>query len=464
MERSAVTLDRDPQIGPRVAIEVTETAVRARTEVGIHEAGHSDVRSAVAALDDEIALLPDRVVPSRALWAALFESLLTDQNAPVRLDSMQLIHPTAWSPGRRTVLSNAARMMAATLTVRSRAIALAQRGVRTDLSGRSLVVVEVSPGEVAVIVVAHGSAGEPEATVHHLEERSWETKSAADVARAVARAVEEVVRSESTGVAAILVDSADSEMGEAIVGAVDRIGLTPGVSQVAEDSVFRDVGQAPRGPAFVDEQAEEPVVARRPEWTTAPPARSRPRRPAWWPLAAIGLAAAVVVTGVVLTVASTRERRPSPTAPVAATSLLVEGHVQFMVPADWAVRRIPAGGAGSARVEVISPVDPEAVVHVTQVRVNPTETLAATAETLRAAMAKESPGVFTDFKADDRKADRPAVTYTEVRPGHDIVWTVLLDDDLRIGIGCQFMRDSYVDVQKACDMAIRTVRKVISGN
>ena len=165
-----------------------------------------------------------------------------------------------------------------------------------------------------------------------------------------------------------------------------------------------------------------------------------------------------------MTVASARERRPSPTAPVAATSLLVEGHVQLMVPAEWAVRRIPAGGAGSARVEVISPVDPEAVVHVTQVRVNPTETLAATAETLRAAMAKESPGVFTDFKADDRKADRPAVTYTEVRPGHDIVWTVLLDDDLRIGIGCQFMRDSYVDIRKACDMAIQTVRKVISGN
>jgi type VII secretion-associated protein (TIGR03931 family) len=459
-----VILDRDPQIGTRVAIEVTETAVRARTDAGIREAGHSDVRSAVAALDDEMALLPGRVVPSRALWAALFESLLTDQNAPVRLDSMQLIHPTAWSPGRRTTLSNAARMMAARLTVRSRAIALAERGVRTDLSGRSLVVVEVSPGEVAVIVVAHGSAGEPEATVRHLEERSWEAKNAADVARAVARAVEDVVRSEPTGVAAILVDSADSEMGEAIVDAVDRIGLTPGVSQVAEDSVFRDVGQAPRGPAFVDEPAEEPVVARRPEWTPASPARSAPRLPAWWPLAAIGLAAAVVVTGVVVTVASARERRASPTAPVVATSLLVEGHVQFMVPAEWAVRRIPAGGAGSARVEVISPADPEAVVHVTQVRVKSTETLASTAETLRAAMTKEPPGVFTDFKADDHKADRPAVTYTEVREGHDIAWTVLLDDDLRIGVGCQSKKDSYNDVEQACDLAIRTAHAVKSGN
>ncbi|MBA0045724.1 type VII secretion-associated protein [Mycobacteroides sp. LB1] len=457
-------LDRDPQVGTRVAIEVTETAVRARTEDGIRVAGHTDIRSAVAALDDDMALLPGRVVPSRALWAALFESLLTDQNAPVRLDSMLLIHPTTWSPGRLTLLSSAARMMAATLTLRPRALALAERGVRADLSGRAFVVVEVSPTEVAVAVVGRGSTGEPASAVCHLEERSWETKSVADVARAVARAVEDIVRNGRPGVAAIVVDSTDNEMGEAIVDAVDRIGLTPGVSQVAEDSVFRDVNRAPRVSASTDEPADEPAVGRAPEWTPAAPARSASRLPRWWPAAAIGLAAAIVVTGVVLTVASTRGRQPSPPTPAMATSLLVEGRVQFMVPAEWAVRRIPAGGAGSARVEVISPKDPEAMVHMTQVRVKSTETLALAAETLRAAMEKEPSGVFTDFTADDRKMGRPAVTYTEVREGHDIAWTVLLDDALRIGVGCQFKKDSYADVQQACELAVRTAQAVDSGN
>ncbi|SIB63123.1 hypothetical alanine and valine rich protein [Mycobacteroides abscessus subsp. abscessus] len=455
-------LDRDPQTGARVAIEVTETAVRARTDDGIQEAGRADVRSAVAALDDDMALLPGRVVPSRALWAALFESLLTDRNAPVRLDSLVLIHPTTWGPARRTLLSSAARMMAATLTVRSRAFALAERGVRADLSGRSLVVVEVSPKEVAVAVVGPGSDGEPAATVRHLEDRSWETRSAADVARAVGCAVERVVRDERPGVAAILVDSADKDMGEAIVDAIDRIGLTPGVSQVAVDSVFREMGQAARTSAFLDQGVVEPVATRPVSaWTPGAPARSTPRLPRWWPAAAIGLAAAIVVTGVVLTVASTRSRQP---APAIATSLLVEGRVQLMVPAEWAVRRIPAGGAGSARVEVISPADPEAVVHVTQVRVKSAETLAATAETLRAAMEKEPQGAFTDFRADDRKMDRPAVTYTEVREGHDIAWTVLLDGDLRIGVGCQFKKDSYADVRQACELAIRTAYAVKSGS
>lgn len=455
-------LDRDPQTGARVAIEVTETAVRARTAEGIQEAGRADVRPAVAALDDDMALLPGRVVPSRALWAALFESLLTDRNAPVRLDSLVLIHPTTWGPARRTLLSSAARMMAATLTVRSRAFALAERGVRADLSGRSLVVVEVSPKEVAVALVGPGSDGEPAATVRHLEDRSWETRSAADVARAVGRAVERVVRDERPGVAAILVDSADKDMGEAIVDAIDRIGLTPGVSQVAVDSVFREMGQVARTSAFLDQGVVEPVATRPASaWTPGAPARSTPRLPRWWPAAAIGLAAAIVVTGVVLTVAATRSRPP---APAIATSLLVEGRVQLMVPAEWAVRRIPAGGAGSARVEVISPADPEAVVHVTQVRVKPAETLAATAETLRAAMEKEPQGAFTDFRADDRKMDRPAVTYTEVREGHDIAWTVLLDGDMRIGVGCQFKKDSYADVRQACELATRTVHAIKSGS
>ncbi|SKF62805.1 type VII secretion-associated protein [Mycobacteroides abscessus] len=455
-------LDRDPQTGARVAIEVTETAVRARTAEGIQEAGRADVRSAVAALDDDMALLPGRVVPSRALWAALFESLLTDRNAPVRLDSLALIHPTTWGPARRTLLSSAARMMAATLTVRSRAFALAERGVRADLSGRSLVVVEVSPKEVAVALVGPGSDGEPAATVRHLEDRSWETRSAADVARAVGRAVERVVRDERPGVAAILVDSADKDMGEAIVDAIDRIGLTPGVSQVAVDSVFREMGQVARTSAFLDQGVVEPVATRPASaWTPGAPARSAPRLPRWWPAAAIGLAAAIVVTGVVLTVAATRSRQP---VPAIATSLLVEGRVQLMVPAEWAVRRIPAGGAGSARVEVISPADPEAVVHVTQVRVKPAETLAATAETLRAAMEKEPQGAFTDFRADDRKMDRPAVTYTEVREGHDIAWTVLLDGDMRIGVGCQFKKDSYADVRQACELAIRTAHAIKSDS
>ena len=93
---------------------------------------------------------------------------------------------------------------------------------------------------------------------------------------------------------------------------------------------------------------------------------------------------------------------------------LVEGRVAVQIPAGWSVQRI-TGGPGSARVQVVSPVDPGAILHITQSRV-PTADLAATADALRSAAAAQPPGVFVDFRPDDRRAGRPAVTYREVRP------------------------------------------------
>ena len=107
----------------------------------------------------------------------------------------------------------------------------------------------------------------------------------------------------------------------------------------------------------------------------------------------------------------------------------------MQIPADWSVQRI-TGGPGSARVQVVSPVDPGAILHITQSRV-PTADLAATADALRSAAEAQPPGVFVDFRPDDRRAGRPAVTYREVRPGHDIHWTVVVAGRVRISIGCQ---------------------------
>ena len=88
-------------------------------------------------------------------------------------------------------------------------------------------------------------------------------------------------------------------------------------------------------------------------------------------------------------------------------------------------------------------MDPGAILHITQSRV-PTADLAATADALRSAAAAQPPGVFVDFRPDDRRAGRPAVTYREVRPGHDIRWTVVVAGRVRISIGCQSTPDNVV--------------------
>ena len=134
-----------------------------------------------------------------------------------------------------------------------------------------------------------------------------------------------------------------------------------------------------------------------------------------------------------------------------ATTDLVEGRIAVRVPADWHVRRV-TDGPGSARVEVVAPDDPDAVLHITQSRVADTD-LAATAAALRAALAGQPPGVFVDFTAEDRRAGRPAVTYREVRPGREIDWTVLRDGGVRIAIGCQ-------NAPAACAAAIESAREI----
>ncbi|MET0455903.1 MAG: type VII secretion-associated protein [Mycobacterium sp.] len=133
---------------------------------------------------------------------------------------------------------------------------------------------------------------------------------------------------------------------------------------------------------------------------------------------------------------------------------LIEGRVAVEVPRGWPVERITVG-PGSARVQVISPAAASDALHVTQSRVRDA-TLAATAEALRVALAGEPGGVFVDFVAAGRRADRPAVTYREVRPDREVSWAVLLDRGVRIAIGCQ----GAVDTTGVCDRAIGSARAI----
>ena len=96
-------------------------------------------------------------------------------------------------------------------------------------------------------------------------------------------------------------------------------------------------------------------------------------------------------------------------------TLLVEGRVGLMVPATWTTQRITSG-PGSARVQVVSPTDGGVALHVTQSVLAQPSSLAKTADTLLAALAESADGAFVDFNPSDRRADRDAVTYREIRP------------------------------------------------
>jgi type VII secretion-associated protein (TIGR03931 family) len=120
------------------------------------------------------------------------------------------------------------------------------------------------------------------------------------------------------------------------------------------------------------------------------------------------------------------------------------------------MRRVVAG-PGSARLQITSPTDPEVALHVTQSRVA-LSSLAATAEFLKTAIDAAPAGVFVDLNPSGRSAERPAVTYREIRVGHDIRWTVWVDKAVRISIGCQSRSGRGDAVRRECDVAVRSAR------
>ena len=177
-------------------------------------------------------------------------------------------------------------------------------------------------------------------------------------------------------------------------------------------------------------------------------ARASPR-PRWVSPRAAAVAVAVVSAGALTAAAIGLDDGPP-----AAVTWLVEGQVAVEVPAQWAVERITSG-PGSARVQVLSPQDRSAAIHVTQARVPPAQTLDATAQSLRTALAEEPDGVFVEFVAHGRRAGREAITYRELRAGRAVDWTVVLDGGVRIAVGCQ-----GDGVGWACDRAVASVHAV----
>jgi len=136
----------------------------------------------------------------------------------------------------------------------------------------------------------------------------------------------------------------------------------------------------------------------------------------------------------------------------------VEGRAALVVPATWPTQRVVAG-PGSARVQVTSPSDPEVALHVTQSPV-PNESLSDTAERLKRAIDAEPAGVFVDFNPSGNSAGRPAVTYREVRPSHQVRWTVLVDGTVRISIGCQSRPGGEDAVRDVCEQAVRSAHAI----
>ncbi|MGB8404509.1 MAG: type VII secretion-associated protein [Mycobacterium sp.] len=350
--------------------------------------------SALCCIDDDVGLVGTKVVRSQTVWSDVMTAAV---GAPV--DRLSVVCPSYWPANRIGRVRDAGRVMAPEVVVRDRRDALREIAGRADST-----VIEV--GEDLVVLSRPGC---PAAAV-----------------RRSSAALELMVAQHLPGASTVIVDAPDGIVGAGQVAAelaklLDRNGIEFVTLSCA------DLCRA----------ADEPAPGR-------------------WPLVRVG---AVVVTLAALGVAvfsgqDMEVSAPSPPAADAELTWVVEGHVAVRVPARWAVNRA-ASGAGSARVQVVSPDDPGRIIHFTQTPVPSRPTLAESAQVLRTAAAALPDGVIVDFDDSSTVAGRAAVTYREVRADRAVRWTVVLDDAIRIAIGCQ-----GPDIADRCEQAIRSAHRV----
>ncbi|OBH08376.1 type VII secretion-associated protein [Mycobacterium sp. E1747] len=403
----------------RAVIEVGPGTIRrlcCRTSVLADEQTSDIIATALTAIDDRVALVGERPVAVAAVWASALRSV-----ACAGGKGMVVVHPSWWSASRVRVVSSAAATLSDDVLVRPRSWLLA-RAAGTDAD--AAVVVEI----VEAMVVVGG------ADVVAIPRRTPTCAVADEVVAAVAGRPAGVLLIDAPSTVA-----ASSTLAAAIADAARGIGQS-----VVRIDDARLVRLARLAVSDLDQPAK-PGDGR---------GRSRARM-----LALVGAATIVLAAAAPAVINADRQRAVSaPTVPAVPAAFLVEGRVAVAVPAGWPTQRVIAG-PGSARVQVTSPSDPEVALHVTQSPVAG-ETLSGTAERLKQAIDAEPAGVFVDFNPSGTSAGRPAVTYLEVRAGHHVRWTVLLDGPVRISLGCQSRPGGEEAVRGVCEQAVRSAHAV----
>lgn len=368
------------------------------------------VAAALHAVDDPAALVGEQPVCVDALWRTVLRALCS---AGQTAEPVVIVHPSWWAASRVARVRTAARTVAGDVTTCGRDKVLATAAPEPN------VVVEIAPR--MVVVTGTAVVAEPRTNDPH---------------RVAAAVVRRIVAATASASALVLIDKPSTVGGAVALAALIAAGLRAVAADMAVQ-VVDDARLARLAGAALDTDHKEPETVRGHH-------RHRGVVPA-------ALALTAVLAGVGLC-----GRPDAPT--VEPATYLVEGRITLRVPAQWPVQRVTSG-PGSARVVLTSPSDPQVALHVTQSPV-PDAGLSVTAAALERALADQPPGVFVDFNPAGQRAGRPAVTYREVRAGHDIWWSIVLDDAVRISIGCQSRPGDADAVREVCEQAVRSAHRL----
>jgi type VII secretion-associated protein (TIGR03931 family) len=349
-------------------------------------------------IDDELILIDDRVIAVTDVWRKVMREVV---GGPV--ETTVLVCPTWWSSSRIELVTDAARTVANDVVVLRRAELLADR---------QMPVVELAPE--FVVVWSRG------VIVDVLQPNEFDTLLA------------RIPTSQSA-----VVDAPEGVDGaRPLIERLRANGIDAGIAP--PDWVPRSV-EALRLPDEADDHQDRRASKRSARATAV--------------MAGTLLSAAALCGGLAL------RHNASPAGADMPMTLVVEGRVGVMVPAQWIVQRV-SSGPGSARVQVVSLEDATVALHITQSSLASQQSHEQMAESLRGALGQEPEGIFVDFNPADRRVDRAVVTYREIRPDREIAWFVLIDQSLRIAVGCQSKPGHQEGLRQVCDRAIGSAHAV----
>jgi type VII secretion-associated protein (TIGR03931 family) len=400
-------------------LEVGPNAIRRLCCGGATVADSEAEKVAFEHIDDPVTLIDLDPVTVESLW----RSVLAAADCGTA-EEVVVVHPSWWAPERIDVIGAAAQVLVGPVVLRSRSWLLTHASqAKSELA---TLVVEIADDLVAV------TGADVAAQTRHRDQQAC-----------VDAVVHSIVTMVSDTVDLVIIDAPRTVRGARSLSASIARELHDSGGTFAALEVD-DIG--------LRKLAGEIVPLQRSVRPASHKAVSGDLRRSLWKLAQV-LAVISVVIGAATLIRHAPPRGRDDSIP---TTYVVEGHVALKVPAQWPTRRVVTG-PGSARVQITSPSDPEVALHVTQSRVA-LPSLDATAEFLRSAIDAEPAGVFIDFNPRGDRADRPAVTYREIRSSHDIRWTVWVDKAVRISIGCQSRQGHDEAVDQACEVAVRSAR------
>jgi type VII secretion-associated protein (TIGR03931 family) len=400
-------------------LEVGPSAVRRLCCGGATVADGEAERIAFEHIDDPVTLMDFRPVTVESLW----RSVLAAADCGTA-EEVIVVHPSWWAPERIDVVGAAAHVLVGPVVLRSRSWLLTHASPAK--SEFATLVVEIADDLVAVTGAAVAA-----------QTRRRDQQAVADAV------VHAILAMMSDTIDLVVVDAPRTVPGARSLSALIARELRNSGGMIAALEVD-DIGLRKLAGEIVPLQSGASAASGM--------AVSGDVRRSLWRLALV-LAVISVVVGVGTVIRHPPPRGHDDSIP---TKYVVEGHVALKVPAQWPMRRI-ATGPGSARLQITSPSDPEVALHVTQSRVA-LPSLDATAEFLKSAIDAEPAGVFVDFNPTGLSADRPAVTYREIRSGHHVRWTVWVDKAVRISIGCQSRQGHDEAVNRECEVAVRSAR------